>query len=31
MRDFGMPIVLQLWTVDRGASMSFATAEVPPR
>ena len=30
-RDFGMPIVRQLCTVDTGASISRATAEVPPR
>lgn len=31
IRDFGIPIVRQLWTVERGASIIFATAEVPPR
>lgn len=30
-RDDGMPIDRQLWTVDTGASISFATADVPPR
>lgn len=30
-REAGMPIVRQLWTVETGASINFATAEVPPR
>lgn len=30
MREDGMPILRQLWTVDTGASMRLATAEVPP-
>lgn len=30
-RDCGMPIFRQLKTVEVGASISFATAEVPPR
>nr|DAL41000.1 MAG TPA_asm: hypothetical protein [Caudoviricetes sp.] len=29
--EAGMPIVFQLWTVDTGASINLATAEVPPR
>lgn len=31
MREGGMPIVFQLWTVETGASIRRATAEVPPR
>lgn len=31
MRDDGIPMVLQLWTVETGASINLATAEVPPR
>ncbi len=30
MRDAGMPIFRQLWTVETGAEISEATAEVPP-
>lgn len=30
IRDVGMPILRQLWTVEIGASISLATAEVPP-
>ena len=31
MREAGIPMFRQLWTVDVGASISLATAEVPPR
>jgi len=31
MRDAGMPMERQLWTVEIGASISLATADVPPR
>jgi hypothetical protein len=31
MRDDGIPIVRQLCTVETGASISLATAEVPPK
>lgn len=30
MRDAGMPIFRQLWTVETGASIMEATADVPP-
>lgn len=30
-RDAGMPIDFQLWTVETGASINRATAEVPPK
>lgn len=30
-RDEGIPIDRQLWTVETGASINLATAEVPPR
>lgn len=31
MREAGMPILRQLWTVEVGAWISFATALVPPK
>lgn len=31
IREDGMPFVRQLWTVETGASVSLATAEVPPK
>lgn len=30
-REAGIPFFRQLWTVDVGASISFATALVPPK